>query len=128
MKKTAELRQSMKLGLPATVFAGLLLAAAASHAAALSGGTALPVHLKYAGRASPAAPAVRSSAALGLDTTHASVLYSLRSDIALPIASITKLMTALVVLDAAQSLEEQLEITAEDGRQRSRVVSRLAPG
>jgi len=62
----------------------LLLAAAASHAAALSGGTALPVHLKYAGRASPAAPALRSSAALVLDTTHASVLYSRRSDIACP--------------------------------------------
>jgi len=118
----------MKLGLPATAFAGLLLAAAASHAAALSGGTALPVHLKYAGRASPAAPALRSSAALVLDTTHASVLYSRRSDIALPIASITKLMTALVVMDAAQPLDEQLEITPEDGRQRSRVVSRLAPG
>jgi D-alanyl-D-alanine endopeptidase (penicillin-binding protein 7) len=117
----------MKLGLPAAAFAGLLLAAAASHAAALSGGTALPVHLKYAGRASPAAPALRSSAALVLDTTHASVLYSRRSDIALPIASITKLMTALVVMEAAQPLDEQLEITAED-RRRSRAVSRLAPG
>src|SRR6195256_4127785 len=114
-------------GLRTTAFAGLLLAAAASHAA-ISGGTALPVHLKYAGRASPAAPALRASAALVLDTTHASVLYSRRSDIALPIASITKLMTALVVMDAAQPLDEQLEITPEDGRQRSRVVSRLAPG
>jgi D-alanyl-D-alanine endopeptidase (penicillin-binding protein 7) len=118
----------LKLGLPATVFAGLLLAAAASHAAALSGGTALPVHLKYAGRASPAAPSLRSSAALVLDTTHASVLYSRRSDIALPIASITKLMTALVVMDAAQPLDEQLEITNEDRGLRSRAVSRLAPG
>src|ERR1700732_3159860 len=114
-------------GLRTTAFAGLLLASAACHAA-ISGGTALPVHLKYAGRASLAAPALRSSAALVLDTTHDSVLYSRRSDIALPIASITKLMTALVVMDAAQPLDEQLEITTEDGRQRSRVVSRLAPG
>ena len=128
MNKIAEIRQSMKLGLPATAFAGLLLAAAASHAAALSGGTALPVHLKYAGRASLAAPSLRSSAALVLDATHSSVLYSRRSDIALPIASITKLMTALVVMDAAQPLDEQLEITTEDRGLRSRAVSRLAPG
>src|SRR5437773_356513 len=115
------------LGLRTTAFAGLLLAAAASHAA-ISGGTALPVHLKYAGRASLAAPALRSSAALVLDATHSSVLYSRRSDIPLPIASITKLMTALVVMEAAQPLDEQLEITAEDHSRRSRAVSRLAPG
>ena len=114
-------------GLRTTAFAGLLLVAAASHAA-VSDGTALPVHLKYAGRASLAAPALRSSAALVLDATHSSVLYSRRSDIPLPIASITKLMTALVVMEAAQPLDEQLEITTEDSSRRSRAVSRLAPG
>jgi D-alanyl-D-alanine endopeptidase (penicillin-binding protein 7) len=123
----ARLQQLIAQGLRTTGFAGLLLAAATVHAE-IPGGTALPVHLKYAGRASPAAPALRSSAALVLDTTHSSVLYSRRSDIALPIASITKLMTALVVMDAAQPLDEQIEITTEDGRQRSHVVSRLAPG
>src|SRR5213082_869925 len=115
------------LGLRTTAFAGLLLAAAASHAA-ISGSTASPVHLKYAGRASPAAPALRSSAALVLDATHSSVLYSRHSDVAVPIASITKLMTALVVMEAAQPLDEQFEITAEDRSRRSRAVSRLAPG
>src|SRR6202040_241566 len=122
--------QLMQQGLRTTAFAGLLLAAASAHAQ-ISGQTALPVHLKYAGRASPAspaAPALRSTAALVLDTTHSSVLYSRRSDVALPIASITKLMTALVVMDAAQPLDEQLEITTEDGRQRSRVVARLPFG
>src|SRR6202049_2273185 len=118
----------MKLGLLTTAFAGLLLAAATSHAA-ISGGTALPVHLKYAGRASLAAPSLRSSAALVLDTTHSSVLYSRRSDIALPIASITKLMTALVVMDAGQSLDEMLTVTAEDRRSGGKgAVSRLARG
>jgi D-alanyl-D-alanine endopeptidase (penicillin-binding protein 7) len=117
----------MHQGLRTTAFAGLLLAAAPAHAE-ISGVTALPVHLKYAGRASPAAPALRSSAALVLDATHSSVLYSRRPDVALPIASITKLMTALVVLEAAQPLDEQIEITAEDRSRRSRLVSRLAPG
>lgn len=128
MKRPAKVQQLIKQGLRTTAFTGLLFAAAAAPAATLSGGTALPVHLKYAGRASPAAPALRSSAALVLDTTHSSVLYSRRPDVALPIASITKLMTALVVMDAAQPLDEQLEITAEDGRRRSHVISRLAPG
>jgi D-alanyl-D-alanine endopeptidase (penicillin-binding protein 7) len=120
----------MQQGLRTTAFAGLLLAAAAAHAE-ISGVTALPVHLKYAGRASPAspaAPALRSTAALVLDTTHSSVLYSRRPDVALPIASITKLMTALVVVEAAQPLDEPIQITTEDRNRRSRLVSRLAPG
>ena len=128
--KRARLPQLMQQGLRTTAFVGLLLAAASVHAQ-ISGQTALPVHLKYAGRASPAspaAPALRSTAALVLDTTHSSVLYSRRSDVALPIASITKLMTALVVVEAAQPLDEPIQITAEDRNRRSRLVSRLAPG
>jgi D-alanyl-D-alanine endopeptidase (penicillin-binding protein 7) len=128
--KRARLPQLIAQGLRTTAFAGLLLAAAAAHAE-ISGVTALPVHLKYAGRASPAspaAPALRSTAALVLDTTHSSVLYSRRPDVALPIASITKLMTALVVVEAAQPLDEPIQITTEDRNRRSRLVSRLAPG
>src|SRR5438045_8343284 len=106
-------RQSMNQGLRTSVLAGLLLAACVSHAA-IAGGTVDPAHIKYAGRASPAVPALRSSAAFVLDTTHSSVLYSRRSDVAVPIASITKLMTALVVLEAAQPLDELIEVTAED--------------
>src|SRR5205807_8798159 len=90
-----------------------LLAACVSHAA-MADGTVDPAHIKYAGRASAAVPALRSSAAFVLDTTHSSVLYSRRSDVAVPIASITKLMTALVVLEAAQPLDEPIEVTAED--------------
>jgi serine-type D-Ala-D-Ala endopeptidase (penicillin-binding protein 7) len=117
----------MNSALRSAVFAGLLLAAAVSHAA-ISGGRPLAVHLKYATRASLAEPALRSSAALVLDTTHSSVLYARRSDIALPIASITKLMTALVVADAAQPLDEVLEITTDDRRIGKGAASRLAPG
>jgi D-alanyl-D-alanine endopeptidase (penicillin-binding protein 7) len=45
----------------------------------------------------------------------------------MPIASITKLMTALVVLEAGQPLTEILEVTAED-RKGERGPSRLAIG
>ncbi len=59
-------------------------------------------------------PALRSSAALVVDETHASILYARRADVPAPIASITKLMTALVVADAGLPLDEPIELTAED--------------
>jgi serine-type D-Ala-D-Ala endopeptidase (penicillin-binding protein 7) len=105
----------------------LWLTASLAHAA-IPSGTVQPTHLKYAGRASLAEPALRSSAALVLDTTHSSVLYSRHSDVAMPIASITKLMTALVVMEAGQSLDEILVITEDDRTRGKGSVSRLAPG
>jgi D-alanyl-D-alanine endopeptidase (penicillin-binding protein 7) len=117
----------MNQGLRTTAFAGLLLAATAAQAADPSGAW-VPVHLKYAGRAALAEPPLRSSAALVLDATNSSVLYSRRSDVALPIASITKLMTALVVMEAGQPLDEPIEITVDDRSARRGAVSRLAPG
>ena len=113
--------------LPLTAFICPLLAASLAHAATPSG-TVQQVHLKYAHRSSLADPALRSSAALVLDTTHSSVLYSRRSDVALPIASITKLMTALVVMDAGQPLDEVLEVTDEDRSHGKGSFSRLVPG
>jgi len=56
------------------------------------------------------------------------VLYSRRSDIALPIASITKLMTALVVTEADQPLDEMLTVTEDDRFSGRGAFSRLAPG
>ena len=102
-----------------------LLAAPLGHAAQA---TAVPTHLKYANRAALAAPVLRSSAALVLDTTHSSVLYSRAPDVAMPIASITKLMTALVVMDAGQPLDETLTVTDEDRSLGKGAASRLAPG
>jgi serine-type D-Ala-D-Ala endopeptidase (penicillin-binding protein 7) len=111
---------------PMAIVGCLMLAGAAQ--AAVSGGEVVRTHLKYAGRSSLAAPALRSSAALVLDATRASVLYSRHSDIAMPIASITKLMTALVVMEAGQPLDEMLEVTAEDRAHGRGSYSRLQPG
>jgi serine-type D-Ala-D-Ala endopeptidase (penicillin-binding protein 7) len=105
----------------------LLLAAAVSQAG-MPAGSVVRTHLKYAPRPALAEPALRSSAALVLDTTHSSVLYSRRSSVALPIASITKLMTALVVIDAGQPLDELLEVTTGDRSTGRGSVSRLQPG
>jgi serine-type D-Ala-D-Ala endopeptidase (penicillin-binding protein 7) len=57
---------------------------------------------------------LRSGAVLVLDQETNEVLLSKNQDAVLPIASITKLMTALVVADAHQPLDEVLTITAED--------------
>src|SRR3984957_20609555 len=59
-------------------------------------------------------PGLRSSAALVLDETHSTVLYSRHADVAMPIASISKLVTTLTVADAKQPMDEVLEITDEE--------------
>jgi len=73
-------------------------------------------------------PKLRSTSALVLDETDSKVLYARRADVPKPIASITKLMTALVVLDAGQPLDEQLEVTREDCAVGRGAYSRLAVG
>jgi serine-type D-Ala-D-Ala endopeptidase (penicillin-binding protein 7) len=96
--------------------------------AAVATGTTQRVHLRYSSRPTLNDPALRSSAALVLDLTNSSVLYARRSDIALPIASITKLMTALVVMEAGQPLDEMLAVTADDRSFGKGSFSRLSPG
>ena len=59
-------------------------------------------------------PKLKSSSVLIIDQSDSSVLYSRHSDVPMPIASITKLMTALVVLDADQPLDEPIQITEAD--------------
>jgi len=71
---------------------------------------------------------LQSSVALVMDATTSDVLYSKHSDVALPIASITKLMTSLVVLGAHQPMDEPIEITADDIDTVKHSSSRLAVG
>jgi len=73
-------------------------------------------------------PDVRSSTALVVDARDSSVLFAQRDDAVRPIASITKLMTALVVLDGGQSLDEVITISAEDRKTELSSASRLAAG
>ncbi len=73
-------------------------------------------------------PEVRSHAFYVLDESDSSVLAARNEHTAAPIASITKLMTALVVLDADQPLDETLTISAEDVRGTPGGSSRLAVG
>ena len=73
-------------------------------------------------------PKLKSSSVLVVDQSDSSVLYSRRSDVAAPIASITKLMTALVVLDAKQPLSQPIVITHEETDLPKGGPSRLSVG
>jgi D-alanyl-D-alanine endopeptidase (penicillin-binding protein 7) len=55
-----------------------------------------------------------SSVALVVDQNTSEVLFSKNDTAVLPIASLTKLMTGLVIADANLSLDEQITITEED--------------
>jgi D-alanyl-D-alanine endopeptidase (penicillin-binding protein 7) len=73
---------------------------------------------------------LRSSVALVIDRETDAVVFSKNADAVLPIASITKLMTALVVADAQLPLDETLVVTAEDvaATKLAQARSRLALG
>jgi len=73
-------------------------------------------------------PGLKSAAAYVVDESDSSVWYSRNSNVASPIASITKLMTALVVADAHLPLDEVLEVSPEDRAIGKGAFSRLAIG
>ncbi len=73
-------------------------------------------------------PLLRSASALVLDPASGNILYAKNADQVAPIASLTKIMTAMVVLDAKLDLEEPIEITAEDIDQVKNTSSRLPVG
>jgi serine-type D-Ala-D-Ala endopeptidase (penicillin-binding protein 7) len=105
-------------------FLALLLAPALTFAAPTGTGIpAAPTKLAHPGK-----PEVRSASVIVLDAVDSSVLYSRQAQRPVPIASITKLMTALVVLDAKQPLDEMIELTIADRRLERSSFSRLAVG
>lgn len=71
---------------------------------------------------------VQSSVALVMEEGTQDVLFSRNTKVALPIASITKLMTSLVVLDAHPSMDEMITITNDDLDVEKFSSSRLAVG
>ncbi len=71
---------------------------------------------------------LKSSVALVMDQDTNEVLFSKNPSAVLPIASITKLMTALVVVEAQQPMNEVLTITQDDIDTEKGSHSRLAVG
>ena len=71
---------------------------------------------------------LRSNVAYVMDQTSSEVLFEKNAAVALPIASITKLMTGLLVVQAQQDLNEVLTITDADVDRHKFTSSRLAVG
>lgn len=71
---------------------------------------------------------LRSQAAFILDAQHGRILFDKNADTVMPIASITKLMTAIVVLDAQLPLAEEIVIEAADIDVLKNTRSRLRVG
>ncbi len=84
----------------------------------------LAAHNSTAGKATPEKPAsqkkwtknpgLHSASVFVTDPSSGKVLYEKNADAVVPIASISKLMTAMVVLDAKLKLGEKLTVTQDD--------------
>ena len=99
--------------------------------AVMGGVAALPSVTQASGTATQSSikePDLKSGSVLVVDEKTGSVLLSQQADVAAPIASITKLMTALVVLEAHQPMNELIQITADDKDLERGSASRLAIG
>ena len=73
-------------------------------------------------------PKLRSSIALIYDEQGQRALYAKNADMVAPIASISKLMTAMVVLDAKLPMDEEIRITTQDIDTLKGTHSRMRPG
>lgn len=73
-------------------------------------------------------PNLSSNSAFIFDPQRSEVLFEKNADEVMPIASITKLMTALVVVEAGQDMDEVLTVTAADVDRLKHTSSRLRVG
>lgn len=96
----------LRLGAALSLLARILLAQTLLFAATATAGEAIFASL-------PGNPDLRSASALVLDA-NGNLIYGKDVDTVRPIASITKLMTAMVVLDAGLELDQTITITPED--------------
>ncbi|SFV11989.1 serine hydrolase [Pseudoduganella namucuonensis] len=72
--------------------------------------------------------ALQSNVAFVLDQGNSEILFEKNAGVALPIASITKMMTGLVVVEANQDMDEVLTVTDEDVDKAKFSSSRLKVG
>jgi len=129
---------SLFLGLALLAVSPSSIQAREGHAPAVRKAKAKPAHRHRAPRRArqrlakaPKAArlaALRSSAVLILDPKTGKVLYEKNAAAAMPIASLTKLMTALVVLEAGQNMNEKLTVTGADVDRLKYSSSRLQVG
>lgn len=83
---------------------------------------------KIEAQAMMAGPLLTSQAALIFNNKTGEILYQKNADRVMPIASISKLMSAMVVLDARLDMNEPITITADEIDRLKGTGSRLAVG
>lgn len=71
---------------------------------------------------------IASVSAAAVDLKSGKVVYRRHADLVMPIASLTKLMTAMVVLDAGQSITEKIQFSEADRQEIKRYFSRIRVG
>ena len=109
----------------ALLFASVILAQEPLQVAALTS-PSQQAHTAW-DRLDPAKLKLRSSAALVMDS-EGNILYAKQASQPRPIASITKLMTAMVILDSGLPLSERITVTGEDRDHLKHTGSRLRFG
>lgn len=115
------------------VLTGLILFSASLAANAFDGSTSLRWSDQLPAPTAPQSvpyslPTLNSLSVLVLDQSTGQPLLTKNPHMQTPIASITKLMTTMLVLNAGQPMDEQLTITAEDRDTLKGTGSRLAIG
>ncbi|WP_337014412.1 D-alanyl-D-alanine endopeptidase [Leclercia sp. AS011] len=86
---------------------------------------ATPAISKPAAAATAAQPEIASGSAMIVDLNTNKVIYSSHPNLVRPIASITKLMTAMVVLDARLPLDEKLRVDISHTPEMKGIYSRV---
>jgi len=88
----------------------------------------LALTIGFAQAAQPRKVALRSNAALVVDAATGEVVIDKNGDAVTPIASITKLMTAIVTLESGLDLDAPVSVTREDVDMKKGSRSRLRTG
>src|SRR5438128_8383922 len=71
---------------------------------------------------------LRSSSAMVLDADTGEIVFDKKADAVTPIASITKLMTAMVILDRGLDMDKRVVLRRQDIDSLKGTRSRLRPG
>lgn len=71
---------------------------------------------------------IASVSAAAVDLKSGKVVYRRHADLVMPIASLTKVMTAMVVLDSGQSITEKIQFSEADRQEIKRYFSRIRVG
>jgi serine-type D-Ala-D-Ala endopeptidase (penicillin-binding protein 7) len=107
---------------------GAVIKTTAAAAAGMSAASGASFGQLYGLHHTPDPLYLKSSVAFVMDQDTNEVLLSKNSEAVLPIASLTKLMTAMVVVEAKLSLEESITITSDDVDTEKNSSSRLSVG